>query len=303
MDALALLCTLYAEGPVTLARLRQKDCATIEQVIAMDAGSLAAILPGTEATAQRLQREARNLIERLGAEDGDAPHVAHAPLAANGPFAANAPRARSSRPPVLDRVLAAWRERDEQDEQHEDREHHELLRDTSPEDHEVNAAGSPGQDFHEPVPEESVETMRVEILQPTVRALSEEGREPAAAAGGRALEPGDVDGLDAGSIRDLARAGVRDLRALARCDALDVARKSGITWSRLARLRALAARSVGPLAEPTPDPRPPPLARAAPLEKVSPSDRPGEAHEALRGFEREPALQHAAHEGAGGPFA
>ncbi len=310
MDALALLCTLYAEGPVTLARLRQADCATIEQVIAMDASSLARILPGTEPTAQRLQREARNLCERLGEERNDAPlRTAARPTSS---------RPSSPKPTVLDRVLQAWRERDAQDEREGD---------FAPEEHETHDAGSLGQDFHEPahVTAESAESvpaeeMRIEILKPAVRVSIEE-RERAAAISpalqvGVALQPGIVDGLDGDSIRELARVGVRDLRTLATCDALDIARKSGIAWSRLNRLRALAARSVGPaaeppaaarsvgtLAEPPAAPRAMQLRRAPVEEKVSPSDRPNAAREALSGFERVPAMQHAAHEGAGGPFA
>jgi hypothetical protein len=295
MDALALLCTLYAEGPVTLARLRQADCATIERVIAMDANRLAAILPGTEATARRFQREARNLIDRLGGE-GDASPVADA--LRPSPI-------ETVRPSAIERVLATWRERD------------------------------------------SEEDLRVEVLQPVA---------PAAAA---ALEAGAVDGLDSAAAAALARVGVQDLRALATCDALAIARASGIAWSRLTRLRALAARAVGPVSEPVaavpmtaapmtaapmtagqmsagpmtaapmpggplpaarplsaerPSPGVRPLAaslartapRALPLaeQKVSPSERPTAAHEALADFEHAPALQHATqHEGAGGPFA
>src|SRR5256885_754613 len=66
MDALALLCTLHADGPVTLKRLRRAECSTLEAVIGLDVERLSAILGSTDAGARRFQREARSLATRVG---------------------------------------------------------------------------------------------------------------------------------------------------------------------------------------------------------------------------------------------
>ena len=41
MDAMALLCTLHADGPTTLRRLREAGCDSIERVLRLDPDRLA----------------------------------------------------------------------------------------------------------------------------------------------------------------------------------------------------------------------------------------------------------------------
>jgi hypothetical protein len=287
MDALALLCTLYAEGPVTLARLRDGGCATIEDVLARDAQHLAPILLATEATAQRFQREARNLHERVGAEGLTEPRArtidAHAsgsalPKSSGVVSHSTRPAAGIDRQSVLDRVLAAWRERDEHDEH----------------DHLEERNDGTGYE-------------REEILQPAspTRTITPAAARNTDVVGG--IPAGALDGLDAEAASALARAGIRDLSALAACDTLKIARTSGLSWSRLSRLSALARRVPG--FAPTGATEITRAKNGLAEEKVSPSERPTADREASpdRGTtaDRAPARHFAsqAPEGAGGPFA
>ncbi len=294
MDALALLCTLYAEGPLTLARLRQADCTSIESVLAADPRVLASILVSTEATAERFQREARHLGERVGTTDTESGIVA---------YDASPSKRVKARPAVLDRVLAAWREHDEHDADH---------------------GGVRRSEIDETASE------REEILQPAIPARAMNPglrREPQTS---RTLAAGAVDGLDAESATALALAGVGDLRALALCDTLVIARTSGLSWSSLNRLRALAARVPGVDLEN--DEGKSFDGDGCAEEKISPSERPLVEHEGITQLEcaeqasssttqaprSRPAPAHAlpmptattapryaarAPEGAGGPFA
>jgi len=77
MDALALLCTLHAEGPRTLRLLREAGCRDVREFLALDAEVVAALLDVPPAVARRLGREGRHLAGRVGAgflepEDGEA---------------------------------------------------------------------------------------------------------------------------------------------------------------------------------------------------------------------------------------
>jgi hypothetical protein len=65
MDAMALLCTLHADGPATLKRLRQAGCDSITAVRALAPSRLADLLDATPAAARRFLREADHLYERL----------------------------------------------------------------------------------------------------------------------------------------------------------------------------------------------------------------------------------------------
>ena len=81
MDAMALLCTLHADGPTTLSKLRQSglnDLAALEDHGAERVAEVLAIAP---AQARRFVREAGVLRERL--RDDVAP--ATAPRAAANP--------------------------------------------------------------------------------------------------------------------------------------------------------------------------------------------------------------------------
>ncbi|HVS08521.1 MAG TPA: helix-hairpin-helix domain-containing protein [Planctomycetota bacterium] len=66
MDALALLCTLYGDGPATLERLREAGCASLEGLEELEPEELARILGLAPAAAERFLRESRLLFERIG---------------------------------------------------------------------------------------------------------------------------------------------------------------------------------------------------------------------------------------------
>ncbi len=70
MDALALLCNLYGDGPSTLKRLRAHGVLRIEDLGARQAGDLATVLALTPAIARRFLKEASALEKRvLDSED------------------------------------------------------------------------------------------------------------------------------------------------------------------------------------------------------------------------------------------
>ncbi len=74
MDALALLCNLYGDGPSTLKRLRAHGLLRIEDLCARQAGDLATVLALTPAIARRFLKEASALEQRvLNSEDAVKP--------------------------------------------------------------------------------------------------------------------------------------------------------------------------------------------------------------------------------------
>lgn len=70
MNALALLCNLHADGPLTLQRLRRAGCESLAALIETDPVDLAESLGADHEFAARFQREAALLAERVR---GDAP--------------------------------------------------------------------------------------------------------------------------------------------------------------------------------------------------------------------------------------
>jgi hypothetical protein len=312
MDALALLCTLHADGPTTLKRLRQSDCHSLEVVIALDVAQLAQRMRTSELVAERFRREAQSLQQRIhgpdpGVESGTsgAPRSARSVReTARAEFERAAPEQENRvaddvlKRRALDRVLSTWRERDDLN---------------STDDIDELAAALPRE--HGSCEEDAEPT--------TARAVS-------SASAPRAIEVGAIDGLDAAASRAFADAGVCTLRDLGSCDALAIARESGLSYSRVVRLRALArreiARSIAPTpaataltlampasvasprasaAEPEPSrARPGSTAAISALPKVSWSERPAATLEPLGHFDGDFVLRPGTpDEGAGGPFA
>jgi hypothetical protein len=178
-------------------------------------------------------------------------------------------------------VLAEWRERDEHDaDDGGDRGHErgDMAHERGDTAHERGDTAHEREEILQPViPARSKSSATVTSAAPANASTSSGRREPKTT---RSLAVGAVDGLDAEAAAALARAGVRDLRALAMCDTLAVARASGLSWSRLNRLRALAARVPGVVERVGED--------EDVEEKISPSERPMVEHERLR--QLEPAL-------------
>jgi hypothetical protein len=118
MDALALLCTIHADGPSTLARLREGGVASLAQVAACDESRLASLLCASSASARRFQREAAGMAARLSAEELPAPARrarGRRPLSSKldtTPAVAPAPAASAAPERDLRSVLERWRDLD-----------------------------------------------------------------------------------------------------------------------------------------------------------------------------------------------
>ena len=64
MDALALLCTLHADGPSSLKRLRSRGCGDLSALLSRTPDTVAEDLSIERPAARRLIREARLLAEQ-----------------------------------------------------------------------------------------------------------------------------------------------------------------------------------------------------------------------------------------------
>jgi hypothetical protein len=220
MDAMALLCMLHADGPATLKNLRRAGCSSLEAIESMDEERLSKLLGAPAAAARRFAREARHLRERLGlglldreetavGENGGQPQ-ATAALAAQNADGRDGPWPGQD---VVEEALAAWRARDLA----------ELESPTTP----AEPAAAPT----------DLAAVMSELEEPAVQ-WTEIPATP------QRLAVGEVDGLDEERSRLLAEAGVRTLEDLARADALELSRGSGLGYTDTWRLTALARRAM-----------------------------------------------------------
>ncbi len=204
MEALALLCTLHADGPSTLKRLRRGGCNSLRAVEGMPAEELARLVGISASTARRFVREATNLRQRLvPGEEAPSLDVEEVPEFLDAdPIQAPVGTALDQRDELaMERMLA------------------------------VPMAESPI---------EGPEGEQVEAFQQAEREpeqISETGRDS-----NPGLEPGAVDGLDRELIEVLASQGIVSLWDLANLDAGALARSSGVPFGRLTRIRFLARR-------------------------------------------------------------
>lgn len=65
MNALALLCNLHADGPRTLQRLRRVGCESLAELVDRTAIEVSEALETDREFAERFQREAAHLLERV----------------------------------------------------------------------------------------------------------------------------------------------------------------------------------------------------------------------------------------------
>jgi hypothetical protein len=245
MDALALLCNLHADGPLTLQRLRRTGLETLESLLELDADELADRIGWEERLSERFLREAWCLSERLeegllDREDGESDQ---SELEASGYQDAgaddqdDADEAESldhaAAEPEVERVLGAWRDLDEED----------------------------------PPPPAELPPAQEGYLLPAGRAGGTRG---ALASSGTPAAPGAATGglEELPEIDDALRArmvalGITSLDALAGARDLDLARGLELGYTRVARLQFLARRSLA--ARPArPEPRRPAPPRAEP---------------------------------------
>jgi hypothetical protein len=217
MDALALLCTLHADGPATWRRLRETGCRSLADLARFEPEELSEILGGTPAAARRFLREARHLGERSGGqwlEREDAPAAALSASAAGE----LAPAARVELPArdqqIVDRVLRAWREED------------------------TKEFGVPEPAVVVPAPEPPPPLLAGAQLPITYEI------EPSPAPQGHALEPELLDGFSERVCEQLHAEGVHTLEQLLEADLGQLALHSGLGYSRLYRWRSLAEREL-----------------------------------------------------------
>ncbi|MBK7876881.1 MAG: hypothetical protein IPJ77_14240 [Planctomycetes bacterium] len=359
MDAMALLCTLHADGPATLKRLRQAGCSTLEALEVLDAERIASLLACTPASARRLQKEARGLRERLHGGAAPATTSAAAPVpgrAASEPARSSVESAAHSREAarvheeagssaivspcgVEDGVQAAASPRAPLPSEPAPvraalgGSPHEAALDTR----SSHSAASPGESLAYELParekrlvQRVVEAWRARDAEdasvrpePDARLArvrpEERGEELAVVPPselGTPLRPQDLDGLDAELTARLSALGVGSLEALARVDAVELAQRVPIGYSRLARLVALARRALPSVREPHRAEAFAARAEALEPAKISRSElpfalkRPEVALDLPDGLKRTPGLPpkdrptsfEAEREGAGGPF-
>ena len=112
MDAMALLCTLHADGPTTLRRLRASGIRNLGELESAEADSISRLLEIPAAAARRFLREAVALSARVEEEplEAEAAAPASLPQTVEEPEA-SALSTRDQR--LVDQVLTRWREADE----------------------------------------------------------------------------------------------------------------------------------------------------------------------------------------------
>lgn len=249
MDALALLCNLYGDGPATLKRLRSAGLSSVESLEQIEAPGLAQTLETTEAAARRFLREARLLGERIvesGFEDEVRPPIASELIAPGGHTGTvpiveleddvedgeaaelEAEPESGDHESLVEEVLSTWRERDI------------LVRG----DWDDSAAA-------EVVVEDPAELPEAEATSGAVE--------------GTPLELRMLDGLSRSWCERLAACGLETVEQLADMDTLAVAEELGEGLTRLDRFRFLARRFLaGPEPAAAADdvlvPRPPKVA-------------------------------------------
>lgn len=216
MDALALLCTLHADGPATLKRLRQVGCSTLEHIESLELERLGELIGAAPAAARRFAREAKSLRERVGGswlerEDATASERASVAIAPHGvpvtPVeSGDAPALSLGDVALVQRVLSVWRERDQV----------------------------------EPLAPLADAPTPVISTAPHARASAQRSSAPAPS-----LVPGQVDGLDESLCQRLAEHGIDSLDALAQADTLALAKTLDLGFTRVSRLQFLCARALG----------------------------------------------------------
>jgi hypothetical protein len=342
MDAMALLCTLHADGPATLKVLRQSGCASLAEIESMGEESLARLLGGPPAAARRFAREARHLRERLGQgmlerEEPPAESRASVPGSSAPASAETDPSAPPGDIPATGILLSSKPEAEEDaSPDREERDVVEVVLDTwrarDLEDALIEEAVEPSPAYEDDLPPRPVRA-RPEYefgieMAAAVREIAS-AIAPTEVESSPGLAPGLVDGLNEDLCRMLDGARVRSLEDLASADSLTLSHDLGLGYTRLWRLTRLARRvlaaeasaatapSTGP-AEPSrsyasaPDSAPPAL-------KLSPSEVPHRSEPSILDLEWNLEIQptppppgrelpsadvpRTERESAGGPFA
>lgn len=250
MDALALLCTLYGEGPKTRSRLRKAGWDSVERIVDLDPNDLSRTLHTSIEGAQRFQREARQLAGRLGI-GLDTEEVALPtellPAQASGararsPEQEQAPEALEQaepKDPGLSEVLERWRELDQ------------LALDPQ-ETPDANTSGS----------EAPAEGQAADAQASDPDWIPRPGQPPAVRSevSRESLFPGAFDGCTAEIVEQLAQASIHTLVELIAAEPMQLAAATGRPFLECSRWKFLARRAhkelrLSPASSPGYDPR------------------------------------------------
>ena len=228
MEALALLCTLHADGPATLKRLRRAGCGTLQQLEQFEPEQLANLLEIPAAVARRLLKESRHLSERMGPTGlGDGEESAEG-LPDPTPEAAGTGALDGKDLALLGQVLDRWAEDS----------------DTGERDQVESVLG----EALYPALEATMDLLSRESPEPKPLPRPDDSSlapRPAARVDGvvDGMLEGQIEGLDQDTVLALQAAGIDSLTLLQEVNAAQVATLSGIAFAQIKRLQYLA-RSV-----------------------------------------------------------
>ncbi len=251
MDALALLCTLHADGPATLQRLRGAGLGSLEALGGVGAERLGETLGLPAAAARRLLREARHLAQRLEADllDRDEGAPSLAALAGRRPVQARNPgwqrgesgpatgeaeagaetrgaagQRRGGERALVARVLETWRELEDSPVE---------ARPDAPGD------GAPAVGAH---PRSAARPRELGAAHSP--GIDPSGQVDASGPIGAPRRAGlALVELDRGVAAELTAQGIGDSNELLGRDLVQLSRASGIAYTRLARIAFLARRA------------------------------------------------------------
>ncbi len=271
MDALALLCNLYGDGPATLKRLRSAGCTSCEALGELEAGELAEILDASPPAARRFLREARVLLERVdarGLEQEESPPLARDPEPTTSiedptspePLAAEPPEEAPPEVGAADDVTAP-------------------LIDAA--DDVAAPLIDAADDVAAPLIDKVLQTWRERDARGGVEhdvefdaadeVLSSAELEEQGRAIGTPLRPRIVDGLDSGWCGRLRSQGIHTLEGLAGAEALALSEAVCVGLTQLMRFQFLARRLLserGQVEAPEPPSMLKPVGRAGPASRL-----------------------------------
>lgn len=301
MDALALLCTLYGEGPKTRSRLRKAGWDSVELIVELDPNDLSRTLYTSVEGAQRFQREARQLAGRLGIGLDTEETALPTELLPAPALAARAASPATPQVPEAESPAAAEREATEKEAGYGCGLSKVLER------------------WHELADQQALESREAPSRSPSSSASDAAGAgsvpgqatdpdwipRPAQPPAGPVLArdslfPGAFDGCTAEIVAELGRASITTLVDLIAADPLELAAATSRPFLECSRWKFLARRvqrelHLSPANTPSYDPRSAPGSTEAPGAR-SPGARSPRARSPRARSPAEP-------EGSGGPFA
>jgi len=214
MDGLALLCNLDADGPLSLRRLRESGVDDLEDLGRQPDASLAAVLKASPSQVRRFRHEGRLLARRLQELPLESDFREDTPIPGDV-------RARLLKQIVRPPVAYDLSPPDEDEPYQHEPDHPEPTEELRAD--EIDAVETPTEAETGPTLFEAASTLASAPATPS--------REPAP------LKIGEIPGLDSRTCQQLVAQGVRTYQALVDLANLNLARRTGIPFTRLLDLR------------------------------------------------------------------